>query len=311
MAFRYINPGYVSLLDSNVTATEITGTTYSKTGTGFSQTNSAAGVTIPQFAQGDDFWVKFDFFVTSGAPYIYFTIPNAKKAVFYLSYGSYVFIYCYYCNLSSDDEIVVANGSVAEMGIKLNAINEVLAHIVLGSSSTAQLDLWINGKHFSKSGIDMLYSESYTKIARLWASSSNVIFSSVIFSNEEISLREKIIALPISSTATDMTLGENGTYIANAANQTLLQTPDVASLITDYGANSTIMGVAVVGNPAYKTGTGITTLKSLSKSSGIITEHDLCNLSEDTLATAFSCWTLENTTIADLQNMQFGWKAGE
>ena len=108
-----------------------------------------------------------------------------------------------------------------------------------------------------------------------------------------------------------MTAGNDGIYIADAADQILLQTPNVADLITAYGANSSITGIAVVGNPAYKTGEGITTLTGLSKASNVITEHGACALSNDSLSSVIDGWSLNNTTIADLANMQFGWKVGE
>ena len=294
MAFRYINPGYVSLLDNDVTATEVTGTTYSRTGTGFSQTNSAAGITIPHFASGDDFWAKFDAYIPSGSSSnIYCYMPNSYKVGFeinvYDSGENSIYIICHYSN---NNRQIMINGTAEYLGMRRGAINEFLIHIVPGTSATARLDLWINGNNFSQSGLQMLYSDSYSKIAILYSSNQNVIFSNVIFSDEEIFQRERIIALPILSTETNMTFDASELYIANAANQTLLQTPDVASLITDYGANSTITGVAVVGNPAYKTGTGITTLTGLSKSGGVISEHNSCNLSEETLSTAMSGWTL-------------------
>lgn len=78
MAFRYINPGYVSLLDKDVVASEVAGTTYSKTGVAFSQTNSSAGITIPNFAQGDDFWAKFDVYITKDSN-IYLYVPRTNK----------------------------------------------------------------------------------------------------------------------------------------------------------------------------------------------------------------------------------------
>ena len=108
-----------------------------------------------------------------------------------------------------------------------------------------------------------------------------------------------------------MTAGTSGIYIADAVNQTLLQSVDVATLIENYGASSVVTGIAVVGNPAYKTATGLAALTGLSKNGTTVTEHGTCDLSDDTVAVISDGWSTENLTIADLQNMQFGWKAGE
>ena len=159
----------------------------------------------------------------------------------------------------------------------------------------------------------MTYSESYSKVAVLYSTCQDIIFSNIIFSDEEISLKERTTkAFPISSTATDMTTGENGIYIADAANQTLLQTIDVSTLIENYGASSAVTGIAVVGNPAYKTATGLASMIGITKSGDAsIVEHGSCDLSDDTEAVISAGWATDNLTIADLQNMQFGWKAGE
>ena len=69
--------------------------------------------------------------------------------------------------------------------------------------------------------------------------------------------------------------------------------------------------MALVGNPAYKTAEGLASLISLSNNGGSIAEHGTINLSSDSSAMIMDSWTLENTTIADLQDMQFGWKVGE
>ena len=92
---------------------------------------------------------------------------------------------------------------------------------------------------------------------KLYSGSANVYFANVIFSDTKISLKEQAVALPTSETVTDMTADENGIYIANAANQTLLQSVDLSSLIENYGASSAVTGIALVGNPAYTTGTDL------------------------------------------------------
>ena len=198
------------------------------------------------------------------------------------------------------------------MGIKLNAINSIVIHTVYGAVDVAMIEVWINDKYFSKSGEQAInYSEDYARTVRLNSGYSDTYFSNLIFSDKEISSKEQVIALPTSAIETNMTAGASGIYIADAAGQTLLQTPDVAALIENYGASSPITGIAVVGNPAYKTETGLASLIGVTKAGGSIVEHGTCDLSLDTSAMIMDGWGLSGITITDLQDMQFGWKAGE
>ena len=305
MAFRYINPGYISLLDKNVVATEIAGTTYSKTGVSFTQTNSNAGITIPNFAAGDDFWAKFDVYITESAD-IYFYVPSTEKC----GMGLRIFadgttrldIYYYSKSTSS----VASPNNI----IKLNEVNTIILHVKLGSAANSLWEVSINGTVYQQSGYSMPYSTSYKNCAILYATAS-IRFSNIIFSNEEISSKEQCIALPINQTMTDMTTGASGIYIANAANQSLLQSVDVAELIQTFGANSAVTGIALFGNPAYKTAAGLANLTALSKAGDSVIEHDTLALSGDSTALIVDGWRLSGVTISDLQNMQFGWKVKE
>lgn len=309
MAFRYINPGYKALLDKNCISTEVTNTEYSKTGVAFSQTNSSAGVTIPTFSEGDDFWAKFGAYIPSAtAVDIYLLTPKSNSGLFVEIYrDGRVWLYQRY----NGNNVTIAYGNTAAGALKFGAVNNFVVHIKLGTSADAVLEFSINGQSFSNNGRTMTYSESLSAIARIYSTSANVFFSNLIFSNEEISPKEMIITLPTSETVTNMTAGASGLFIADAANQTLFQTVDVATLIENYGASSAVTGIALVGNPAYATGTELTSLIGLSKSGASIIEHGTCDLSDDTEATIVDGWSVDDKTIADLQGMQFGWKAGE
>lgn len=306
MAFRYINPGYVSLLDNkDVVASEVAGTTYSKTGMSFSQTNSSAGITIPNFAQGDDFWAKFDVYITKLSD-IYLYVPRTNKCGMKLEINSYGNTWLSYCFSNGRATVIHGNNL-----IKLNEVNTIVLHMKLGTAANSLWEVFINGTLYQETNYNMPYSTSYANYAILYATSANVYFSNIIFSNEEISSKEQCIALPISQTITDMTAGASGIYIADAANQTLLQSFDVAELIQSYGASSAVTGVALYGNPAYKTATGLANLTALSKAGGSVIEHDTVTLSGDSTAMIMDGWGLSGVSISDLQNMQFGWKVGE
>ena len=309
MAFRYINPGYAKLLDENCVCTEEVGTEYSKTGFAFTQTNSSAGVTIPNFTEGDDFWARFDTYIPSASNVnLYLIAPRSNSGMFLEIYrDGRVWLYQRY-NGSNN---TIASGNTVAGILKFGAINNFVVHIKLGNSAAATIDIFINGQSFSKSGNTMTYSASLSSIAKIYTTTANVFFSNLILSDVEISTKETSIALPTLTTETNMTAGTSGLFIANAANQTLLQTVDVSELIQSYGASSAVTSIALVGNPAYKTAQGLTSLIGLSKGGLSIVEHGTCELSDDTTAVISDGWTTENMTISDLQGMQFGWKAGE
>ena len=314
MAFKYINPGYVALLDSNASASaQIVDRKKSKTGVAFNNIYSNVGITLPDFVAGDEFWGKFDFFVysPSNSTNIYFCLPNTNGRGFYIYYPpsstSTISISHRYDNSS----ITLISGLFEIVGFKWDAINTVTFHAILGNSSTAKLELWVSDNKFVSTGRAMAYSTSYAKKAILYADGHNVAFSNIIFSDEPISPKEQTLALPISATETDMALGDDGIYIADAANQTLLQSVDVSSLIETYGASSAITGIQLVGNPAYKTAAGLANLTALSKAGNVTAEHKSFSISDNTSAVIADGWKVENMTIADLQDMRFGWKVGE
>lgn len=315
MAFKYINPGYVALLDSNATeVTQITDKTKSKTGVGFNQRYTNVGVTLPDFTAGDDFWGKFDFFIqypTWNSQYIYCYIPNTNQRGIQINFPSSSTNTVSIVHRYDSSSVTLVSGLFEIVGFKWNSINTVTFHAKLGNSSTAKLEIFVGDNKFVSTGRAMAYSESYAKKAILLSDYPNVWFSNIIFSNEEISPKEQTLALPISQTITDMTESSNGIYLADAANQTLLQSVDVAQLIENYGASSAVTGIALIGNPAYKTATGLANLTALSKAGDVVTEHNTHSLSDDTSSVIMDGRAIDNMTIADLQNMQFGWKVGE
>lgn len=316
MAFRYMNPGYVSLLDSDCTATQVTDSTYSRTGVAFFQTTLSKGITVPNLPMMNELWYRFDFYLpneTSANKILRFGIPAA-------SWTDELYI-----RMTSNSNVVRVSeyyqNSVYEIGntydypdsIKLGEINKVLVHYIFKSSSSSNsyMEVQINNTQFPNSTLRSITCDLSRRIASIYTSTSLTPISNIIISDQELSIREYTIALPITLTETNMTAGENGLYIANAANQSLLQSVDASALAALHGANSQVTGVALAGNPAYKTAEGLASFTSLSKAGSVVTEHDTFNLSDDTASVIQSGWALSNTTIADLQNMQFGWKAGE
>ena len=79
--------------------------------------------------------------------------------------------------------------------------------------------------------------------------------------------------LPVKATQTNMIDCGDGNYEATAANQEILQSVDVAALSTQYGVDSRVTGISLIGNPAYRTAEGLCALTAIEKSGGNITEY--------------------------------------
>lgn len=307
MAFRYINPGYVSLLaDTCSGATEVMSTEYSKTGVGFSHKTNESTIPLPKVTADSEIFVRFDAYISKQYCNIYLKIPYMDYAVarFDIDSTGKLTLYAPRDNTSN---ILAQNINI----IKNGKINSFLIRLKCGSAGESICEVTVNSEKFSGNKTAITYSSSNEKVAYLYSlSSATTIFSNVIISDTEISPKEQGIALPPVTTLTNMTAGASGIYVANEANQFLLQSVDVSTLIENYGASSAVTGIALVGNPAYKTATGLAALKSLSKAGTSTIEHGTVNLSDDTSAVIVDGWATENLTIADLQNIQFGWKAG-
>lgn len=316
MAFRYMNigdgAGIIPSAQLNVTEDAA----FSKTGKAFSM-NLTSGtsylLTLPRYI-GSDLWFKFDLYVNATSTSEFHlgywtradTYSNKNRAWLH---GVYAYGKTLYLRVNSYD--------FASFTLPMKTLNRIWVHLHNEDGSDKSYgEMNFNGetklKTYTRDSdhISIGAEVDALKTMLIYFGDADNFISNLIISDEYISLREQVVALPITATDTDMTAGANGLYIADAANQSLLQSVDAATLGAIHGANSPVTGVALVGNPAYKTAEGLASFTSLSKAGGIVTEHDSFSLSDDTESGIQSSWALSNTTIADLQNMQFGWKAG-
>lgn len=320
MAFRYINPGYGALTgDSSVETFE--NTTYNPSnGVAFQKYDSSLTtikIPMPQ-AFTTDIYGKFDLYFDSNSNSLF----NFSVGAFSTSnsFASDIYYRCIGVRIE-ESKVRLSDGryydSSNRVSLKSFALNSIWFH-------------WHFEEVISNSYGEMIVNDSdkittspqhsqftfsseksfFITIPTAGNCGDKVFISNVIVSDEYISPKEKIIAIPTSQTITDMTAGASGIYIADAADQQLLQSVDVVKLIQDYGADSAITGIALAGNPAYRTAEGLAKLTALSKSGGVITEHDTIALSGDSSAAIMDGWGLSGVTIVDLQNMQFGWKVG-
>ena len=308
MSFKYINPGYAELLD--VTGgTTIVDAVKSRTGVKFYQPTSKKGINLS--AALTEFYGKFDAYI--GNDYNSFTVRTALLRINNYSYSggigftkesNVMYFYRFY-NGNSTISAKAYTSSPATLNIKLDAINTFWFHVTAGSSG--KVEIYSNGVLVDtvESAIDL--SDSF--IIDVYASNANGAISNLILSDTEIDKKEQVAILPISTTETTMTQGENGEYIAGAAGQTILQTVDVASLINDYGADTDIKGIAVIGNPAYRTAEGLSELTALQHDGTTLTEYGTKTAPASASGMVSDGHAL-SMKLPALANYKFGWKAG-
>ena len=152
-------------------------------------------------------------------------------------------------------------------------------------------------------------TNSDAKTIAILTKNDDILISNLILSDEEISPREQVITLPVKETQTNMTDYGDGSYEATAANQELLQTVDVAALSTQYGGDSRVTGISLLGNPAYRTAEGLCALTALEKSGGNVTEYGRHVVEQNPNSTVMDTRAV-SMTIAELTGRQFGWRAG-
>lgn len=309
MAFRYINPGYAELFDTVADGfSTVNSTVYNPTNAVAIKGVDSISTILPAGYISNIFYCRADIYVEGAAAnYSDFRMGLLHyNALSNKDYFSGVFSYygqAAICHYGSRLALTQAK-------FKSNALN-TLTFSMNYKDATAFCTL--NGETISAENLSNIqyYNEQSPFAVVLYSgATANYYLSNLIISDQEISPKEQVISLPIKSTSTDMATTDDGIFIADAANQSLLSGVDVSSLIDDYGADSAVTGIALVGKPAYKTATGITSLISLSMADSIVTEHNSVNLSDDTTAAVTDGWSLDNITIADLAKMQFGWKVG-
>lgn len=320
MSFKYINPGYAGLLSDRYPTykADVDATGKSKTGSVLVNYRSNEFL-IPPTLENDEIWMRFDSYLDfSGSSKTWkfgeFTGTSYIYNGFYIAMWNtpMVEITLYYSNssnliLRSDREMTNILNST---GLKDKSINSIWMHLKHGDAGEGFLELQINDVRFEKIQ-NAQFKATSDKRFGIMGDANDSYFSNIICSDEEISILETIVPVPINLTETDMSFdSDTGIYTASAANQTILQSVDVSSLGNDYGSDSTVTGIALIGNPAYKTELGLSKLTAVSKENGVITDYETNSLLEDTSAMILSSRKLENKTMSDLQNIQFGWKSG-
>ena len=195
--------------------------------------------------------------------------------------------------------------------IRVNAVNTLWFHVKPGQNNDGIFRALLNEREvYNKQDCSFWYAYSSSeKTITVYSRTEDILISNLILSNEEISPREQVIMLPVQATQTNMIDCGVGNYEATAANQELLQTVDVAALSTQYGADSRVTGISLIGNPAYRTAEGLCALTALEKQNGATLTYGRHIAEQNPTSTVMDTHTV-SMTIAELTGRQFGWRAG-
>ena len=305
MAFKYINPGYAELLSVRG-GTTVTGEQYSKTGISFWQAQMNRGLLLSEIPT--ELYGRFDVFLKN--PTI------AEDAFVWVCIGYYNGIKISPKRAVWDVEIRKDGRNIYNLTdtagvIRTDAVNTLWFHIKQGNHADGIMHVMVNGHEiYHAQNEELWYAEdSEAKTVTLCSKSGDALLSNLIFSDEAISPQEQIIMLPVKETHTNMTDCGDGSYEATAVNQELLQTVDVAALSAQYGADSRVTGISLLGNPAYRTAEGLCALTALEKSGGNVTECGRHVVEQNPTSVVADARSV-SMTIAELTGQQFGWRAG-
>ena len=307
MSFKYINPGYAELLDVEG-GTTIKDATKSKTGVCFYQPTDKKGLNLADTPTG--LYGKFDVYI--GNDYNNFSIDIAmlrsngytENGIGFVKSSNAMYFMRYY-NGNSSIGTKAYLSSPDTLNIKLDAVNTFWFRVVTGSEG--YLEIYSNGVSVEKYNFAIDFATSLTLV--VYVSNSHGAISNLILSDTEIHKKEQVVILPIGDTETTMTAGEDGKYIAGADGQMLLQTVDTASLVAEYGADSDIKGIAVIGNPAYRTAEGLANLTAISHDGTTLTEFGT-KIAPQSTSGMVSIGKAMSLKLPELADYKFGWKAG-
>ena len=299
MAFKYINPGYAELLSCG--GTTVTGEQYSKTGISFWQPNDKKGISLSE--SPTEFYAKFDLYIqgVTGRDDVDFSFGIGYQNGIYLrGYRSLTI-----SGLAGTNSLFYQS-DIAEI-IPMYAMSTVWLHIKRGNENNGILHVIVNDHEFcNKRDINLSYDSRTIKI---FSDNNRALISNLILSDAPIDPREQIALLPTTATQTNMTDCGDGSYEATAAGQELLQSVDVASLITQYGGNSRVVSIAPFAKPAYRTAEGLCSLTAIEKGGGTITEQGRHIVGQDTAGYVMGAYDT-SLRVAELAERQFGWRAG-
>jgi hypothetical protein len=307
MSFKYINPGYAEFLDV-AGGTTIADTIKSRTGVMFYQPTDKKGLELSEtpaelYGKFDvyipknrnDFSIKIAMLETNGYALDGMGFVKRDNAMYFMRY--------YSGNSSGGADAYLSEPE--RLNLKLDAINTFYFHVKTGADGYVQI--YANGQSVEKYDYDIKFGKAKTLV--VYADSAYGAISNLILSDTEIDPKEQVVILPVAATETTMAAGENGEYIADADGQIILQAIDTESLIRDYGADTLIKGIAVIGNPACRTAEGLSNLTAIQSDGAAITEYGTKTAPQGTPGVVADGHAL-SLKISEIADYKFGWKAG-
>ena len=315
MAFKYINPGYADLIDLGSDKT-VRDAKYSKTGTAFWQPAEKRGIVLAEAVT--ELYGKFDVYLhresDSGKDNFEVRVALAgwHGARISKRYDDW-----YVSGTLHTSSIVSATGSTDYLDfkesshLKLDDVNTLYFHVKYKPGTReGSVTLIVNGAEIGTGSYegDGVFQES--KVLEIVSTARHGLISNIILSDREIDPREQVVMLPSMIAETTMADSGDGIYTATAAGQILLQTADTTALAAAYGEESQVTGIALVGNPAYRTAEGLCALTALEKNGETVTEFGRHILKGQPTGAIVDSRAV-SLHLTELTGRKFGWKAGE
>lgn len=312
MSFKYVNPGFHTLIDDIVNGITVKSDEYSRTGYSFwSRGRSVLTLPTPKPSAlygKMDLYLKMD--PTNTDVQVFFSTTDRYEG-FWLS-KDYRYIRLY--GSCGSNSVAFSNSNQEYYNVerynnfRINAINTIYFEI-LPDNSEYTMAVWING---TKLGSTKNYGYlGATTALNIRSNSSTVLLSNIIISDEPFDKKEQIVMVPVTNTITDMTANADGTYSADTVGQQILQTLDVSGFAEKYGEKSQVTGIGIISNPAFRTANGVTSLIALQKQGDTLTTYGTQALSEQSADKAVCDYHKVSMTLDEMKDIQVGWKVGE
>lgn len=315
MAFKYINPGYANLLDTG-SGTTVEGAQYSRSGISFWQPAEKRGIVLAEAVT--ELYGKFDVYLhresDSGKDNFEVRVALAgwHGARISKRYDDW-----YVSGTLHANSIVRVTGSTDYQNfkershLKLEDVNTLYFHVKYKPGTReGSVTLMVNGAEIGTGPYegDGVFQES--EVLEIVSTARHGLISNIILSDREIDPREQVVMLPSTTVETTMADSGDGVYTATAAGQILLQTADTTALAAAYGEESQVTGIALVGDPAYRTAEGLCALTALEKNGETVTEFGRHILKGQPTGAIVDSRAVA-MRLTELAGRKFGWKAGE
>lgn len=311
---KYINPGFIALVDADDDCAEITKNNQLAL-------QSTFNISLPTINTADIYY-KFQFYYESG--YDLSIKVKFLDDVLQIKCSDYsqriIYDYIY--------EYGTSSGFTLRPSLeyrKNNAFNDIWIHYYAGTEN--EDDEWVGGyieiqfnDYYAKENLRTLFYRPNALEKSIFNVVTNElenidetkqgVISNIMIADEIIDTNEKIISVPVTDIETDMINLGDGVYNSTVEDQYILQSVDANSLILQYGGKSEVKDIIIFGNPAYKTNNGLSTVTLIEKNNNTILEHESATLQAAESSYVMLEYEPESMTIKDLAGKAYGLKVG-